>query len=96
METSRVLVGDKVSAAEETEIFLPAFKMGVREFQSQVIESADVTFIRPIVCSHFASSVMVDPPPSWDTRLAWLLGCHNPWFPLTSPAAASRLLAGSC
>lgn len=41
METSRVLVGDKVSAAE---VFLPAFKMGGSGFQNQVSESAGVPF----------------------------------------------------
>lgn len=89
METSRVLVGDKVSAAE---IFLPAFKMGGSEFQNQVSESAGVPFFRPIVSTHFrppdlpASSDTVDPP-SLAGTLAWLgfWDAMSPGFsPLTS------------
>lgn len=55
METSRVLVGDKVSAAE---ISLPAFKMGGSAFHNQVSKSAQVPFFHPIVSSHFTAHLI--------------------------------------
>lgn len=62
METSGVLVGDKVSAAE---ISLPAFKMGGSAFQNQVSKSAQVPFFHPIVSSHFAAHL------TYRHRLSW-------------------------
>lgn len=102
MDTSRVLVGGKVSAAERTTEICCLhsksedvnFKSRLEKVQMPLFLSGS-QFSRPSPADLAAASDMVDPP-SLPRTLTWL-GSRDTTTPgfLTSTATASRLLAGS-